>query len=78
LIKKYSELCELSVSVVNILSQETRENLIIESSFAVMTFPFTPVRSSGYARLLVAVNYAPTRASAMCDCGACGNGNVLS
>jgi hypothetical protein len=42
LIKKYSELCELGVSVVNIPSQETRQNLIIESSFAVMTFPFTP------------------------------------
>jgi len=42
LIKKYSELCELGVSVVNIPSQETRKNLIIESSFAVVTFPFTP------------------------------------
>jgi hypothetical protein len=53
------------VSVVNIPSQETRKNLIIESSFAVVTFPFTPSAP------------AAMRGS-MCDCGACGNGNVLS
>jgi hypothetical protein len=64
-IKKYSELCELGVSVVNIPSQETRKNLTIESSFAVVTFPFTPSAP------------AAMRGS-MCDCGACGNGNVLS
>jgi hypothetical protein len=42
LIKKYSELCELGVSVVNIPSHETRQNLKIWGGVAASHFKQNP------------------------------------